>query len=161
MNKKLIFIVISCMAILAIGFLGTSCAKEDKNKQVGAGAKASPEVIALKWGEIKVRHADDTVHTYKDAKIFPSGSKEWNWKLTGTEHVPGIQIADTQELLDADVFILSRGMDQILQVMPETIQFLKEHGKEVHVEQTEEAVKLYNKLVAEGKKVAALIHSTC
>jgi len=37
---------------------------------------------------------------YKDAKLFPGGSCEWNWRETATEHVPGIQIADVQELLD-------------------------------------------------------------
>jgi hypothetical protein len=27
---------------------------------------------------------------YRDAKLFPGGSREWNWRETGTEHVPGI-----------------------------------------------------------------------
>ena len=47
---------------------------------------------------------------YKDAKLFPGGSREWNWRETGTEHVPGIQPADVQELLDhgAKVVVLSR-----------------------------------------------------
>ena len=37
---------------------------------------------------------------YKDAKLFPGGSREWDWRETGTEHVPGINPADVQELLD-------------------------------------------------------------
>jgi hypothetical protein len=58
------------------------------------------------------------------------GSREWNWRETGTQHVPGIQPADVRELLDygAKVVVLSRGMAECLRVPHETLDFLKERG---------------------------------
>jgi hypothetical protein len=29
--------------------------------------------------------------TFKDAKLFPGGARAWDWRETGTGHVPGIQ----------------------------------------------------------------------
>ena len=99
---------------------------------------------------------------YKDAKLFPGGSKEWNWRETGTGHQPGIQPADVQELLEhgATVVVLSRGMQQCLHVPRETVDFLKERQVTAHVLPTQEAVKIYNKL-AETQRVGGLFHTTC
>jgi len=36
------------------------------------------------------------------AKLFPGGLREWDWRETGTRHVPGIQHADVQELIEHD-----------------------------------------------------------
>ncbi len=127
---------------------------------------SSPIIKHISWGKIQLEHNGTlttqlTTYTY-DCKIWPGGSKKWDWKETGTHHDPGIQIADVQDLVDtADIFVLSRGMQEMLKVKQETIDFLKSKNKIVHVEQTEKAVEMYNKHVKEGKKVAALIHSTC
>jgi hypothetical protein len=87
--------------------------------------KRSPQITHVSWGRLEV---EGKAGPYKDAKLFPGGSREWNWRETGTEHVPGIQPADVQELLDhgANVVVLSRGMAECLQVPRETIDFLKE-----------------------------------
>lgn len=112
----------------------------------------------LSWGKMQVEDGE----TFKDAKLYPGGAREWNWKETGTEHVPGIQPADVQELLDhgACVVILSRGIEKRLQVQPETVQMLKDRGVEFHVLQTEDAVKLYNEL-RDRVPTGGLFHSTC
>jgi len=60
----------------------------------------------------------------------------------------------------ATVVVLSRGFEERLRVRPETLRMLEDEGVPVHVEQTEEAVRLYNEL-REREKVGALIHSTC
>ncbi|HEY5704171.1 MAG TPA: hypothetical protein VIS96_01200 [Terrimicrobiaceae bacterium] len=67
----------------------------------------SPQIIHVSWGRLEV---EGRVRPYKDAKLFPGGSREWNWRETDTEHVPGIQPADVQELGDhgAEVVVLSR-----------------------------------------------------
>ena len=57
----------------------------------------SPQIAHVSWGRLEV---EGKAEPYKDAKLFPGGSREWNWRETGTEHVPGIQPADVQELLD-------------------------------------------------------------
>lgn len=118
----------------------------------------SPEIIALSWGRIEV----SPNRNYKDAKLYPGGSREWDWTETGTAHVPGIQPSDVQELLDhgATSIVLSKGIHERLQVCPETLQLLQGKGVEVYVLQTGKAVERYNEL---RTKVPAggLFHSTC
>jgi hypothetical protein len=118
----------------------------------------SPRINYVSWGRLEV---EGKVEVYKDAKLFPGGSRDWNWRETGTSHTPGIQIADVQDLLDhgATVVVLSRGMAECLHVPGETLDFLKERQIAVHVLPTKEAVALYNKL-AETEAVGGLLHTT-
>jgi hypothetical protein len=120
---------------------------------------ASPRVTHLSWGRIEVegRH-----HSFKDAKLYPGGAREWNWRETGTEHSPGIQPADVEELLahEVDVVVLATGVYQRLGVRPETLRVLANHQVDVHVLGTPQAVELYNELQSE-RRVGALIHTTC
>ncbi len=120
----------------------------------------SPMIKNVSWGRLEVEGIADS---YKDAKLFPDGSREWNWRETGTAHVPGIQPADVQELLDhgATVVVLSRGMNECLQVPRETLEFLKEQQIEVHVLPTPEAVEFYNQLAKKQQSVGGLFHTTC
>jgi hypothetical protein len=99
---------------------------------------------------------------YKDAKIYPGGSRAWDWGETGTGHAPGIQPSDVEELLahGAEVIVLGKGINERLQVCPETLDLLKNRNIPVHVLQTEAAVRLYNEL-AETERVGGLFHSTC
>jgi hypothetical protein len=119
----------------------------------------SPHINHVSWGRLEV---DGRAEPHKDAKVFPGGSRDWNWRETGTGHSPGIQIADVQELLDhgATVIVLSRGMAECLHVPRETLDFLKEQRITAHVLPTKEAVALYNKL-AETQSVGGLFHTTC
>lgn len=120
--------------------------------------KKSPSIIHISWGQIKVEDGTE----YKDAKLFPGGSQEWDWNETGTHHEPGIQPADVQELLEkgANVIVLSKGFEEKLQTSSDTIQILKERRISYHVLQTEEAVIKYNRL-AQNELVGGLFHSTC
>ena len=120
---------------------------------------SSPRIKHVSWGRLDV---EGKTEPYKDAKLFPGGSREWNWRETATNHLPGIQPADIQELLDhgARVVVLSRGMKECLQVPPETLDFLKERQIAVHVLPTADAVQLYNQL-AEKEAVGGLFHTTC
>ena len=60
----------------------------------------------------------------------------------------------------ATTVVLSQGMDMRLQVAPQTLSTLEARGIIVHVAETREAVKLYNKLVEETS-VGGLFHTTC
>ena len=119
----------------------------------------SPRINHVSWGRLEV---EGEAEPYKDAKLFPGRSCEWNWRETGTAHKPGIQIADVQELLDhgATVVVLSRGMAECLYVPRKTLDFLKERQIAVHVLPTQHAVSLYNKL-AQIEPVGGLFHTTC
>jgi hypothetical protein len=126
---------------------------------MGDEKMSSPKITHLSWGRIEVEGRDKP---FKDAKLFPGGSREWDWRETGTQHEPGIQPGDLQELLErgAKIIILSKGIQQRLQVPPATLQMLKDKGIQTHVLQTEEAVRVYNEL-AEKEFVGGLFHSTC
>ncbi len=121
----------------------------------------SPRITHLSWGRIEVETGSTTV-AFKDAKLFPGGAREWDWNETGTQHSPGIQPADVEELLarGARVLVLSSGMHERLEVSEATLQLLAERGLAVHVLPTEEAVRRYNE-VREREKVGGLFHSTC
>ncbi len=119
----------------------------------------SPRIKRVSWGRLEV---EGRAEPYKDAKLFPGGSREWNWRETGTNHVPGIQQTDVQELLDhgAKIVVLSRGMKECLEVPRETLEFLKDRQIEAHVLPTAEAVQLYNQL-AVSEPVGGVFHTTC
>ena len=118
----------------------------------------SPKISKLSWGKIEI----DGNQEFKDVKLFPGGCREWNWRETGTEHSPGIQYSDVQELLDhgANTVILSRGVLGRLKVQKKVVEKLESEGIIVNIIKTNEAVKLYNKLLR-TEKVGALIHTTC
>lgn len=118
----------------------------------------SPRISRISWGRLEV----EGTGAFKDAKLYPGGAREWDWRETGTRHVPGIQAADLRELLEhgVEVVVLSKGMLERLQVCPETLELLKRKGIPAHVLPTEDAVRLYNELAAE-QKVGGLFHSTC
>lgn len=120
--------------------------------------KDSPLITNLSWGQTGTEAG-----SFKDAKLWPGGAREWDWKETGTEHTPGIQPADVAELLEreVDTVILSTGQEERLKVMDETIEHLKEAGVETIVLETTQAVDKYNELAKDGQAVGALIHSTC
>jgi hypothetical protein len=98
----------------------------------------------------------------RDFKLYPGGGRAWDWNETGTHHVPGIQPADVQELVDhgSEVVILTRGMQLALQTCPETLETLRKENVTCHVEETKAAVELYNRL-ARTQAVGGLFHSTC
>ncbi|XP_024605214.1 mth938 domain-containing protein [Neophocaena asiaeorientalis asiaeorientalis] len=121
---------------------------------------SSPEIASLSWGQMKV-HGSTKV--YKDCKVWPGGSRAWDWRETGTEHSPGVQPADVEEVVEkgVQILVIGRGMSEALKVPPSTVEYLKKKGIDVRVLQTEKAVKEYNALVTQGIRVGGVFHSTC
>ncbi len=119
----------------------------------------SPKIGANGWGRTEV----DGLGEFADVKLWPGGAREWDWAETGTHHRPGIQPEDVTELLghDVEVVVLSRGREMRLETMDVVRRDLEERGIRVVWAETAEAIEQYNRLVDEGVRVAALIHSTC
>ena len=119
----------------------------------------SPLITELSWGRMAIRDVGDG----KDFKLWPGGGRAWDWRETGTQHVPGIQPADVQELLDngCRTIVLSQGKLRRLQTCRETLELLENRGVTVHVADTDEAVEIYNDLAQNGQAVGGLFHSTC
>jgi hypothetical protein len=118
----------------------------------------SPRILDLSWGRMEV----EGLGVGKDFKLFPGGGRLWDWSLTGTAHEPGILPDDVEELLiyGATTVVLSQGMEQLLQIAPQTLSTLQARKIVVYVAETREAVKLYNKLLDETS-VGGLFHTTC
>jgi len=121
-------------------------------------ASRSPRILGFSWGRIEV----EGIGKGKDFKLYPGGGRAWDWSETGTQHDPGIQPADVEELVakGAKILVLSRGMASRLKTAPETIRYLEDRGVTVYVRETPEAIALYNEL-AESQPVGGLFHSTC
>jgi hypothetical protein len=126
---------------------------------MGDDARKSPRIEHIEWGRMQV----SGIGSGKDFKLWPGGGREWDWGETGTRHVPGIQPADIDELLDRGVriLVLSRGMLLRLQTCTETLELLRRRGIEVRIAETREAAAIYNELAASGAAVGGLFHSTC
>jgi len=105
----------------------------------------------------------DGVGVGKDFKLWPGGGRQWDWRETGTHHVPGIQPSDIEELLDngSQTIVLSRGMLLALQTCQKTLDMLDEKHIPVHIAETKKAANLYNELASDGEAVGGLFHSTC
>jgi hypothetical protein len=119
-------------------------------------------ITDLSWGNMEVSIAGEK-HVFKDCKIWPGGARAWDWGETGTHHSPGIQMADVEEILahDIDVLVMARGVFGRLGVCAETEDALRKQGISYHIENTKKAVRLFNELARQGKRVGGVFHSTC
>jgi len=122
-------------------------------------AATSPKITGLSWGRMEI----ENIGPGKDFKLWPGGGRDWDWRETGTHHVPGIQPADVNELIDQGcrTVVLSRGQLLMLQTCPQTLELLRSKNIACHIAETSEAVKIYNDLVEKGEAVGGLFHSTC
>jgi hypothetical protein len=121
--------------------------------------ESSPQVVDDGWGIVDV----SGLGRFRDVKLWPGGGRAWDWRETGTDHRPGILCEDVTELVDhePDLVVLSRGREGRLGVSPETLSLLATRGVPVVLEKTEAALATYNRLAAEGRRVAGLFHTTC
>ena len=100
----------------------------------------SPRVLDLSWGRMEV----EGLGVAKDFKLYPGGGRVWDWSLSGTQHEPGVQRRDVDDLLNngATVVVLAQGMQGLLQVPRSTIEYLEDRSIVVHVAETREAVRI-------------------
>lgn len=121
--------------------------------------RKSPHIDHISWGRMEVA----AIGAGKDFKLWPGGGREWDWSETDTHHVPGIQPADVEELLEhgSRTIVLSRGMLLRLRTSQDTLDMLEARRVQVQVAETKAAVDLYNRLSSDGQAVGGLFHSTC
>ncbi|GIW79466.1 MAG: hypothetical protein KatS3mg105_1273 [Gemmatales bacterium] len=119
----------------------------------------SPKITNIAWGIMEV----EGLERGRDFKLYPGGGRAWDWTETNMHHVPGVQPSDVEELLEkgSTAIVLSRGMQLALQICPETLQKLRDRNIPVYVEETRNAVEIYNRLAEQGETVGGLFHSTC
>jgi len=119
-----------------------------------------PTINSVEFGKIVIDNKQ-----YNQVLIIGEEVKERDYnkleKLFGTSHIIGDW--EIKSLLESDpeIIVIATGWDGVLKVKEEAIKAFKDKGIEVICAITPEAVKTYNEKKKEGKRVNALIHTTC
>jgi hypothetical protein len=93
-----------------------------------------------------------------DLILFDGKTIDW-WRKEG-HNVATTDLKDLPD--DFDVLIIGSGASGVCKVPKKTIDYIKKKlGVELVIEMTGDAVKTYNRLADEGKKVAGAFHLTC
>jgi hypothetical protein len=93
-----------------------------------------------------------------DVIVFPDQVKDNWWRKEGhTLHIEDIEPVVKEK---PEVLIVGTGKYGILEVLPETKEYIESKGIELIIEATDRACKIYNELSKDRKTVAAL-HLTC
>jgi len=100
---------------------------------------------------------DGKIYT-SDVIIFPDHVDSSWWRKEG--HL--LQVADLKNIIaeKISVLIIGAGYYGAMKVPKETLDYLKANNIEVHVEDTQKAIKLYNDISSKKSTIAAL-HLTC
>jgi hypothetical protein len=93
-----------------------------------------------------------------DILVFPDKVKAGWWRKEGHS----LQIADLKEVLEAktEVLVVGTGYSGMMDVPPETRNYIESEGIQLVVQKTSEACKTFNRL-AESRTVVAALHLTC
>jgi hypothetical protein len=116
--------------------------------------------VKIKWGKIAISNKE-----YHDALIYGETVEEREYErlkeLFGTAHKIGDWEIKKLFSNDPDTIIIGTGWAGVVKVPPAIEKEAEHRGIELKPLKSPKAVKEFNRLVAEGKKVNALIHATC
>ncbi|MCF7886465.1 MAG: MTH938/NDUFAF3 family protein [Candidatus Marinimicrobia bacterium] len=111
-------------------------------------------IDSYKFGNMVVNGINYT----NDLKIFPDEVKSNWWRESGHN----LSKSDIKDIIDykPDVLIIGTGKMGVMKVSQEIKNYIRNNGiKELHVEKSAKAVKLYNQEKNENK--VAAFHLTC
>jgi hypothetical protein len=93
-----------------------------------------------------------------DVIIYPGRVDSSWWRKEGHN----LQVVDLVDVINAkpQVIVIGTGSSGVMRVPGDIISHLESKGIEVHVERTDKAVELFNKL-QKDKIVIAALHLTC
>jgi len=118
------------------------------------------KIESVGWRKVKIDGKEYWQVLIVGEKIIPRGVEKVK-EVYGTDHV----IASWEEELlfsgDPQVILIATGWSGVLKVNPKFKIQSSKLGIEVRKVLTPRVVREYNKLISEGKKVNALIHTTC
>jgi hypothetical protein len=119
-----------------------------------------PKIDKLSWGKVKVDGQDYHQVLLVGEKIIPREVDKLH-QLFGTTHK--IDAWEKKALLSGkpEVMIVASGWNGALKVDEEFKKACQKRGVDLRILLSQAAIKEYNRLVSEGKKVNALIHTTC
>jgi hypothetical protein len=114
----------------------------------------------LFWGKVKVDNQTYHQVLLVGDKIIPRKVEKLK-KLFGTTHRIGDW--ERKKLLSGkvEIIIVATGLNGVLKVDEEFKKACQKKKIELRILQSQKAVQEYNHLIKKGKKVNALIHTTC
>lgn len=112
-------------------------------------------INSYRFGEITI----DGVRYSRDLIILPNSIREGWWRRKGHR----LHIEDLREIFEErpETLIVGTGYSGLMKVPRDVMDRLKEAGIEIIIQRTGEAWKTFNKLLHEGRRVAAAFHLTC
>ncbi len=118
------------------------------------------KIDSLGWGKVVVNGQKFDQVIISNGKVIPRKAKKLE-ELFGTTHEIGNW--EIEELLSGnpEVIILSSGQVGAMKISDEILKKLSRSQAEIKILLTPQAVSEFNKLSQEGKRVNALIHTTC
>lgn len=119
-----------------------------------------PKIDSVEWANVRIDGQNFWQVLIVGDKLIPREVEKVKDSY-GTDHM----IADWEkELLlseNPEVILIANGWSELLEIDEEFKERAAKLGIELKVLRTPEAVEEYNRLKEEGKKVNALIHTTC
>ena len=119
-----------------------------------------PKIDAVNWGKVKIEGRDYWQVLIIGDKVIPREVEKVKGKY-GTDHL----IADWEEELlfseNPEVILIANGWSGVLKTSQKSKVKSQKLGIELKVVLTPKVVTEYNRLVNQGKRVNALIHTTC
>ncbi len=96
---------------------------------------------------------------FRDLIVFPDEILPNWWRREGHN----LCMDDLQAVLERkpEILVIGNGYSGVMRVPKDIIEKIEDMGIRVIVRNTREAVKEYNRLAREGKRVAAALHLTC
>ena len=119
-----------------------------------------PKIDKVSWAKVKVDGQDYHQVIIVGDQVLEREKKKLN-SLFGTTH----EIGDWEQALllsqKPEVVLIANGWSGVLKVKEAFKKKLAEVGIELRIVLTPKVAKEYDRLIKEGKKVNALIHTTC
>ncbi len=110
-------------------------------------------IDSVKFGEITV----DGKTYYSDLVVFWDGSLSMRPK----SHVFGVEELVRVLERNPDSVVIGTGISGILKITDDARELAETKGVKFFMDVSENACDIFNGLVKEGKKAAAVIHTTC
>src|SRR3989344_1518623 len=114
----------------------------------------------IKFGSVKIDGKKYHQVLIIGEKIIERESEKLH-ELFGTSHKIGDWEQATLIAGNPEVILIGDGFQGVLAVEPKVMEKLQKSGAEIIIAHSPAAIHKYNELVKQGKKVNALIHTTC
>jgi len=113
-------------------------------------------IDSYRFGHMRINGQEYT----SDLILFPDGRIRDSWWRTNGHRLAASDLAD---LIDSrpEVIVTGTGASGLMRPEPGLAAALTDQGIELLAHPTAEAMRIYNQLLQEGKKVGGCFHLTC